>query len=63
MSPTRLDTINDPATHHTYDHGLAHDHHWAKDRAPQAHRFPTVANAARATTPSSAFHDDIHYAP
>lgn len=61
---TRLDAgdasnLGAPSRQHAYDHGLAHDHHWARDREPHGRGFPTVADAARVPTPSSARHDDI----
>lgn len=46
-----------------HDDGLAHHHHWARDRmAGDQGLHPVVADAARVPTPSSALHDDIHYA-
>lgn len=45
-----------------HDDGLCHDHHWARDPAADRHAYPRVANPALISTPSSAMHDDIHYA-
>ncbi len=45
-----------------HDQGLCHDHHWARDPAAERRAHPRVANPALISTPSSATHDDIHYA-
>ncbi len=45
-----------------HDDGLCHDHHWARDVAAERRAYPRVSDAARVATPSSATHDDIHYA-
>ncbi len=45
-----------------HDAGLCHDHHWARDPAAERRAYPVVANPALISTPSSATHDDAHYA-
>ncbi|MDP9097305.1 MAG: hypothetical protein M3N26_12260 [Pseudomonadota bacterium] len=45
-----------------HDEGLCHDHHWARDEAAERRSYPRVAHPASISTPSSAVHDDIHYA-
>ena len=45
-----------------HDDGLCHDHHWARDMAAERRAYPRVADAALVSTPSSAMHDDVHYA-
>lgn len=58
---------------HDFDDGLVHDHSWARSHAQthlaaasrpgRAERPRLVADAARVTTPSSVFHDDLHHTP
>jgi hypothetical protein len=50
-----------------HDDGLVHNHGWANARQDSARTAPrqpciTVADAGSVRTPSSALHDDIHYA-
>ena len=45
-----------------HDDGLCHEHNWARDMAIERPAYPRVANAALVSTPSSATHDDTHYA-
>ena len=52
---------------HLYDDGLEHNHHWARESRPgddlsERRCGPTVPHAASVPTPSSALHDDAHYA-
>ena len=47
-----------------HDHGLEHNHHWARERFAMhgaSGRHPRVADAASIPTTSIAFHDDIQY--
>lgn len=45
-----------------HDQGLCHHHHWARDLPAERRAYPRVADPALTSTPSSAMHDDIHYA-
>ena len=45
-----------------HDAGLEHPHDWAREWGAHRRNGPTVADAASVPTPSSAVHDDAHYA-
>ena len=55
-------TTNFPMTDMSYDDGLQHPHDWAAGHIVARAQHPVVAHPSVVTTPSSAFHDDLHYA-
>jgi hypothetical protein len=47
---------------HYFDEGVDHSHDWAMHSAIDRSAYPICHQASEARTPSSAFHDDAHYA-